>query len=346
MFLLAFLLTLIAGTQGSSPYHISGEVRDGEGRAAAGVRVSAYIPDLAPNKQQGPSGSWAFSNADGKFVINLKQPGKYIVTYDDRDKGYFPQYPNQFFRDPNNPPPEVVLSEISPTAQVNLSMSKPGFLKGTAIDAQTQLPIDHVEFTICHADNRALCWRTTARSADGKFALPVPFVPFILRLTSSEFEDWLGLLGSDRNVPVTIPAGTITPVTVSMKRKPAAANRALNEAEKRIGINLPAPKQLAPDDKQAFDIYPRRTKLEWDPVDGAASYTVEVDVCESLKKQPQCINPQPLRLPTGPPRSNITANSYEFMFVGAQWGRWRVWAVDKEGRDGFKSEWRSFVYLR
>ena len=32
-------------------------------------------------------------------------------------------------------------------------------------------------------------------------------------------------------------------------------------------------------------------------------------------------------------------------FVGAQPGRWRVWAVDKEGREGFKSPWRLFVYL-
>jgi len=34
----------------------------------------------------------------------------------------------------------------------------------------------------------------------------------------------------------------------------------------------------------------------------------------------------------------------EFSFVGAQPGRWRVWAVDKEGREGFKSPWRRYVY--
>jgi len=38
--------------------------------------------------------------------------------------------------------------------------------------------------------------------------------------------------------------------------------------------------------------------------------------------------------------------SYEFRFIGAQPGRWRVWGVDKEDREGFKSAWRNFVYLR
>jgi hypothetical protein len=341
---LAFFLTLIATVQGGSPYRISGEVRDLEGKAAAGVRVSAYIPDLAVNKQR-PPGNWTFSGADGKFVINLDRPGKYVVTYDDRDRGYFPQS-IPYFRDPNNPPPEVVLSEISPTAELIVAMSRAGFLKGEAIDAQTQLPIDHLEFTMCPTDNQLPCWHTAARSADGKFAVPVPFVPFRLRIASPEFEDWLGLTGSDLNVPVTVPAGTSTPVSLSMKRKPEAANRAINEAEKRIGINLPAPKQLSPDDRQVFDMYPRRTRLEWNPVDGAASYALEIDVCESLKRNPQCINPQPLHNPTSPPTFNITTTSYEFMFVGAQWGRWRVWAVDQEGREGFKSEWRTFVYLR
>lgn len=47
-----------------------------------------------------------------------------------------------------------------------------------------------------------------------------------------------------------------------------------------------------------------------------------------------------------PPASGIVSTTYEFEFVGAQRGRWRVWALDKEGREGFKSAWRSFVYLQ
>ena len=57
-------------------------------------------------------------------------------------------------------------------------------------------------------------------------------------------------------------------------------------------------------------------------------------------------NPQPFRMTNNPPTSGIVNTTYDFQFVGAQSGRWRVWALDKEGREGFKSAWRVFVYLR
>jgi eukaryotic-like serine/threonine-protein kinase len=37
---------------------------------------------------------------------------------------------------------------------------------------------------------------------------------------------------------------------------------------------------------------------------------------------------------------------YSFDFVGAQPGRWRVWAVDPEGREGSRSAWRRFEFKR
>ena len=360
--LLTLALTLFASLQGGPTYSIAGQLRDSEGKAAAGVRVSAYIPELASIKQR-PPGSSALSRADGTFIINLDRPGKYSVIYDDRDRGYFPQS-IPFFRDPNNPPPQVVLTDVSSTAQVIFSMSKNGVLNGEAIDAQTQLPIDYVDFTMCHAENRKPCWHTSAKSASGKFSIPTPFVPFTLLITSAEFEDWFGLTGSDQNVPVIVPAGTSTSLRLLMKRKSLffvqtpedayqtakieAANRPISEAKKRIGINLPAPKQLLPEDSQVFDIYPRLTKLEWEAVEGAAWYALELDYCQYhkgthqwLDTTHQCIDPQ-----SYPATSRIKATSHEFIFIGAQPGRWRVWAVDREGREGFKSVWRTFLYLR
>jgi len=40
------------------------------------------------------------------------------------------------------------------------------------------------------------------------------------------------------------------------------------------------------------------------------------------------------------------ATEYTFEFVGAQPGRWRVWPVNKQGKRGNPSEWRTFRYLR
>lgn len=73
----------------------------------------------------------------------------------------------------------------------------------------------------------------------------------------------------------------------------------------------------------------------------------EVDYCAGwLDGRTACPDPQPHFLPNVAPGAGIDATAYEFNFVGAQPGRWRVWAIDAAGREGFKSRWRSFVYLQ
>ncbi|MGI9068998.1 MAG: hypothetical protein ACR2HX_21670 [Pyrinomonadaceae bacterium] len=129
-----------------------------------------------------------------------------------------------------------------------------------------------------------------------------------------------------------------------LKRRSEAVNRALNEPEKQLPINLPAPIQSSPADRMELSsAWPRRTTtLEWQPVEGASFYKVEVDFCYGLVKSlRKCIDPQPNRLPT-----IVRGTSYEFLFVGAQPGRGRVWAIDKDGIEGFKSPWWTFFHLK
>ena len=322
---------------------ITGEVRDSEGRLACGVGVGAQQIDATPTTPR-PTSRGTVSDANGRFVIKLDRAGKYRLIYNDDQHGYVPQY-LPFFRDPNNPPPQVALTDDSPTAHVSISMSKNGAFTGQAIDARTLLPIDNVTFNMCHAEQRSTCWRMSGKSADGTFSVPTPFVPFTLKVTSPFYEDWFGMTGGE-NEQVSVPAGPHLPLQLVMRRKPAAVSLALNEAEKQAGINLLAPTQLSPIDNQAFDIYPRVTKLEWAPVEGAASYNVEIDYCDGFQKIRQCINPQAFSNRSNPASPNVRTTSYEFSFVGAQPGRWRVWAIDRDGREGFKSAWRTFVYLR
>jgi hypothetical protein len=339
--LLVLALMFAAAVQGGSTYTIAGEVRDNGGKPAAGVHIVAYPSDWADKTKQ-PRSAVA-TDAAGRFSINLDRPGKYTLFYNGSDQGYLPPF-NPFFRDPNNPPPQVLLTEAAPAAQVFISVSKNGVLSGEALDTQTQLPVDDLRFTMCHV--KGPCWSVNAKSATGSFSIPAPFVPFLLRITSPQFEDWLGLTGSDFSAPVTVPAGTNTFVKLLLKRRPENTNRAVSEDEKRPGINLPAPSQVSPEDNQVFNIFPRLTRLEWKPVEEAASYSVEVDLCDGRKDTRQCINPQTLRLQKNPPTSGLLTTSYEFTFIGKQPGRWRVWAVDKEGSEGFKSPWRTFVYLK
>ncbi len=105
--------------------------------------------------------------------------------------------------------------------------------------------------------------------------------------------------------------------------------------------SLSAPKPISPNGT-VFNHYPRNTMLRWSPVRGAVSYTVEIDCYHCCQSNQWCSNIG------GRTRivPNINSTSYRFQFVGAQPGRWRVWAVDTAGRKSPKSSWYQFRYTR
>lgn len=103
-----------------------------------------------------------------------------------------------------------------------------------------------------------------------------------------------------------------------------------------------APAPLSPASGVTFDHYPRTTELTWRPVRGAATYAVEVDCFHCCDLGKWCTD-------VGKPRlaaSGLGGTSYKFVWVGANWGRWRVWAVSATGEAGRKSEWQEFMYTR
>jgi serine/threonine protein kinase len=100
---------------------------------------------------------------------------------------------------------------------------------------------------------------------------------------------------------------------------------------------LPAPVQLSPASGTVFNIYPRTTTLQWTSVQGAASYTVQIYYYQP--GDTTCSGgAQDYLTP------DITNTSYTFIFVGAQPGCWRVWAVDAVGRQSPASGWWEFSY--
>jgi hypothetical protein len=105
-------------------------------------------------------------------------------------------------------------------------------------------------------------------------------------------------------------------------------------------IRFPAPKQLAPPNGATFGNSPRTTTLQWSAVARAASYSIELDCfqccaankwCTAVGKTWQIVN-------------GIAGTTYVFNWVGAQPGRWRVWAVGPKGGKGRKSPWSEFIY--
>ena len=109
------------------------------------------------------------------------------------------------------------------------------------------------------------------------------------------------------------------------------------------GPKLAAPKQLSPPAGKVFNHYPRWTLIKWTPVRGALDYTVELDYGHG-GKSPWWPSDRSGRIWRVVPHVRTTFCS--FSFIGAQLGRWRVWAVDGAGRDGEKSPWREFSYTK
>jgi hypothetical protein len=336
-------LTLLSA---QTTYIIDGQVQENTGKPACGVRVCALAEDFDQTKPN-VFISCSISDSQGKFAITVTKPSRYKLVYDDSANGHYATY-QPFFRHPSAPLPEVVLGDHNVTASITLSMlPRNGLLVGRSVDTKTGLPVENVQFILCHAANPEICWHINAKNSAGKFSVPAPHVPFTFRIKSTGFEDWIGPNGEPKETPITVAPETKSELSVYLKRTEASSQDSISETEKVAGVNLDAPNQLSPGSSTVFDHYPRRTMLKWAPVEGAVSYSVEVDYCEGGRRnQSSCVNPQPLKLTNNPSMSGIVENSYEFNFVGAQPGRWRVWALDKEGREGFKSPWRAFVYLR
>jgi hypothetical protein len=99
---------------------------------------------------------------------------------------------------------------------------------------------------------------------------------------------------------------------------------------------LAVPRQLAPADGSVLDQFPRKLTLRWAALAGAANvkYEVEVEYQEPDGKW----TPYPAGKATG-------QTERELEFVGAQPGRWRVWAID-DGRNGPKSDWWTFRFTK
>ncbi len=101
---------------------------------------------------------------------------------------------------------------------------------------------------------------------------------------------------------------------------------------------LAAPKLLSPENGAVIEHFPRDTTVVWAEVPSAAAYVVEWDYRDNLGWASDRTGA------AGSVRTVVPVAS--FQFVGAQPGRWRVWAVDAAGSAGPKSEWREFRYTK
>ena len=345
---IAFVALAVPAVAQSS-YTIRGELRDQAGNLFSGANVCAL-------KKTGTVVNvrdriCAESDTQGRFNISLSEPGTYQVIADKISEGYMPSY-YPFYRDANAAIPEVTLSEGNANQTVSVKMPlKSGLITGKVIDEATDQRVSNFVVWTWQARDPTARTHETVNGQSGMFRMFAPSVPFRMRVVAEGYEDWVmggGVLVSQAGAKkgpgsLLIRSDGKTDFAIYLKRKNAMAGAAPDITR------LPAPIQLSPADNQVFDIFPRHTRLEWNPVDGATSYAIEVESCwarsaEEMKRLPddgECINPSSYEEKYG-----LQDTNYEFVFKGAQPGRWRVWAVDKNHKSGTKSPWRSFNYLK
>jgi eukaryotic-like serine/threonine-protein kinase len=115
------------------------------------------------------------------------------------------------------------------------------------------------------------------------------------------------------------------------------------------------PTQLSPSDGAVFADFPRSTTLQWSAVPGVIFYGIEIDcgvpgpsgtaVSWGSETRPPQTTTSGADKPCFP-LTLVTEPTYTFNFVGAQPGRWRVWAIGKFGQRSAKIAWRQFRYTR
>lgn len=92
-----------------------------------------------------------------------------------------------------------------------------------------------------------------------------------------------------------------------------------------------APELLSPADSSIFSHFPRMTTFRWKAVNGAGRYFIQIEYFADGQWWSS-------------PRMTVYSNEYTYEFVGAQPGRWRVWAVSIGSIEGPPSQWRYFFY--
>ena len=338
--LLVIILHSVALAQTAQQSHlvITGQVLDDQGRPVSGALVSAS-PD------GGLSGKLPTSPSDdyGQFAIVVSRTGGYKVTASKLDNGY-PSSFNPFYNPSNDSPALVRVyvkeTQATPFATVRLG-PRAGKLVGRIVDAETDRPVMNTQINICRTEIPKYCHRVDAKLPDGQFETLVPSATIAILVSAPGYKDWNGAEGANRQ-PLTLQvASSETKVlSVSLEKLPARDEAANSSA-------LEAPQTLSPIDGEEFSHYPRTTRLEWAQVPGAVSYTVELEFCQpGGVDRKECRDPRLLQMRGNPPLSGIEGTNYEFLFLGAQPGRWRVWAVDAKGQLGMKSAWSKFKYSR
>jgi hypothetical protein len=310
---------------------VKGHVLNELNQPVAGAKVT--VGPIGPLKGVLPMGT---SDERGEFSVMVHQTGEFLVSAQKTTDGYT-STSNPFYY-PNTTTTEritVVADQPPPIAIVRFG-PKAGKLALHIKDAETNFPLNFVKINLCRVEAPKYCHRVTSGGVRGIHSVLVPPAPFTIEVNAPGYEDAYGDGPSEVGLrALQVPADATTDLTVAMHKSGG------KESPK-----LPAPRVVSPADGAVFinTPHPRKLTLEWSNVSGAATYTVEVELCDQEIPGGKCRNSSPLLGWRWPAPSGLEAPRYELVFPGTQPGRWRAWAVDAKGHPGEKTPWTYFFY--
>ena len=333
--IIGFLAVLTVAQSTSTELVVKGRVIDNEGNPVAGASVTAgpvgYLKGIVP---------MTTSNERGEFSVVVHQTGQFYVSAKKETDGYL-NTGNPFYYP--NPPAlafvTVLADQPAPFATVQFG-PKAGALLMRVSDADSGETIRSVMVNLCRIEAPKYCHRFRSNAPRDVHSLLVSSAPFTFEVAAPGYQSAYAENSRDSELQVVRVLSETTKEISILMRKGSDKGTA----------QLPAPEIVSPADRTVlFDYHdrPRMLTIEWTAVPGAATYTVEVEVCQ--REAPdggECRKgATPLtRWRQATPPSGIEGTRYESIFPGTQPGRWRVWAVDELGQPGMKSPWTLFFY--
>ena len=172
-----------------SSFTITGELRDDAGQLFSGANVCALQPVARGLNVR--DRVCAESDAQGKFVISISQPGTYQVVADKMSDGYMPTY-SPFYKDPKAINPEVRLSPDNPTANVSVKLEpQSGLITGKVIDEATDRQVGNFTVWTWQARDRTARTHLVVTGQSGHFRIYAPTVDFQMRVVAEGYEAYL-----------------------------------------------------------------------------------------------------------------------------------------------------------
>ena len=308
---------------------IRGRIVDENGQPVPGANVAAYPDSL--------SGKLPMSRSDsqGRFAIPVYKTGRWRIKAHKPEQGY--PIMSTFYYPSEESFTQVILNETDPPPFVTVMIGpRSGKLSGRIVDEATGQSIQNAHIGLCRVEAPRFCHRQKAVMRNDQYEVLMPSSPTMVQISADGYEDWyINDKVGDPPKAITVSSNTTLQLDAFLKKAGSSAK------------SLEAPQLVSPVDGTEFFHYPRLTQLEWLAVPAAVSYTVEVEYCSGEKPAAKtCEDPHPFLGLDTPPTFGIRETSYEFSFLGGQPGRWRVWAIDAEGRPGAKSAWSMFFYRR